>query len=117
MRRSIETNYPGITFLTLSQRLWIYPETLSLETLVGMFIETKRENESLKKLSSDGKITILVVTKIRREIKNMVDLMPWPPQANDLMPDKFIIPHHLDVFLNSLLSGKILSNMEITSQM
>jgi hypothetical protein len=34
----------------------------------------------------------------------MTDTMPWPPQPHDLAPEKFEMPHSLDIFLSRLLS-------------
>ena len=47
-------------------------------------------------LSSCGKI-------IREEISNMKDKLPWPPQSDDLTPDKVEILANLDTFLTKLL--------------
>ena len=43
---------------------------------------------------------------IRKEIKELKDEMPWPPQPIDLDPDKFTIPSKLNAFLTFLLGGK-----------
>ena len=50
-------------------------------------------------LSSYGKI-------MWEEMSNMKDTLPWPPQPDDLTPDKFEIPINLDTSLTILLCDK-----------
>ena len=43
----------------------------------------------------------------RYEIKDMKDMMNWPPSYADLTPEKVDIGIHLSTFLNIILSGKL----------
>ena len=44
--------------------------------------------------------------KVKKEIKEMKDSMPWPPQPNDLTPDKIEIPQSLRVFLEPVMDTR-----------
>ena len=43
---------------------------------------------------------------IHKEIKEMKDEMPWPPQPSDLEPEKFGIPEKLRQLLTILITGQ-----------
>ena len=43
---------------------------------------------------------------IRKEIKEMKDQMPWPPQWSDFEPKKFEMPPKLGQFLTCLMTSQ-----------
>ena len=43
---------------------------------------------------------------MKKEIKEMKDSMPWPPQPNDLAPNKIEIPQSLRVFLENVMETR-----------
>ena len=44
--------------------------------------------------------------QVKKEIKEMKDSMPWPPQPNDLAPNKIEIPQSLRVFLENVMETR-----------
>ena len=59
-----------------------------------------KESETL-----NSKLVKSVALKIRKDIKEMKDAMPWPPRPDDLTPDQFKVPDILNEFLNLVLAG------------
>ena len=111
MRRTIQECYSDeFRFQTISQRLFIYPDTLTLEVLVSKHIDLKTELEGCESISKDEKLALDVAKSIRNEITSLNDKMPWPPQPEHLTPDKFTITRTLSMFLSGLLRGKITGN-------
>ena len=42
---------------------------------------------------------------VRKEIKEMKNTIPWPPQPDDLVPEKVVIPPLLNLSLSTFLNG------------
>ena len=53
---------------------------------------------------------------MKKEIKEMKDSMPWPPQPNDLAPDKIEIPLSLRVFLETVIDTRSTRLMNSVAQ-
>ena len=93
-----------INFINYNNSVYIYPSSLKIEDVVLKSVKQADEAVKLKDklatendlLSSSGKI-------IWEEISNTKDNLPWPPQSDDLTPDKFQFPANLDTFLTILL--------------
>ena len=102
LRRNVEKTFKeALKFLNHEGSLYVYPNTLTFDILLKMFIDQEDDDEKngiIKKIESVSNI-------IRNEIKTMKDTLPWPPQSADLMPDKFKMPSKLEIFLNTIYSG------------
>ena len=97
LRRNIENTFGDeITFVTVSNNLLLYPTSMSKEKI---FQELYKSREEKNGIANAANI-------IRKEIKDLTDELPWPPQPTDLEPDKFIIPSNLEAFLLYLFGGK-----------
>ena len=64
--------------------------------------------EHIKTLSKHDKIVVHAADIVRKEIQGTTDQISWPPQANELRPEKINIGHFTDLFLNKLLSGEVI---------
>ena len=113
LRKDIERLMPEIKIISIDRSLYLYPKSINLESLVTQLVRARHDlnvyiqrEEAQKKLTLQENEVVSAGKCIRREIKNMKDTMPWPPEVRDLGPDKFIIPHYLGCFMDSLL-GKI----------
>ena len=50
---------------------------------------------------------------IKQEVSKLQDSLAWPPQPEDLYPEKFKIPESLDMFLSALIGdGKSYCNRQ-----
>ena len=107
LQRTIETRFPAFQFINVKQHLYIYLETLEIDFIAKNYIELKNENESLMTSSVTAKIVLQASKVIRSEIQSIKDEMPWPPQPNDLVPQKSHCGELLMCFLKGLLSGNI----------
>ena len=77
LRRTIQECYSDeFRFQTISQRLFIYPDTLTLEVLVSKHIDLKTELEGCESISKDEKLALDVAKSIRNEITSLNDKMP-----------------------------------------
>ena len=96
-RRNIENTFGNdIKFINVNRNVLLYPQSMTVETaILELYKENKEENMISK-----------VVSVVRKEVKDLKDELPLPPQTTDLEPEKFNIPQYLKEFLTSLLGGK-----------
>ena len=96
-RRNIENTFGNdIKFINVNHNVLLYPQSMTVETaILELYKENKEEN-----------IISKVVSVVRKEVKDLKDELPLPPQTTDLEPEKFNIPQYLKEFLTSLLGGK-----------
>ena len=85
-----------IKFISVNHNALLYPQSMTVETAI---LELCKENEEEKMISK-------VASIIRKEVKDLKDELPWPPQPTDLEPEKFNIPRCLNEFLTSFLGEK-----------
>ena len=109
LRRKIEEKVSDIKFLNVDDSLYLYPETLTIQSVITELVRTrnqlKKATEVVNEKSSQlGKGILFSAANIRKDIMEMTDNMPWPPQHFDLTPEKFEIPYSLDTFLCRLIS-------------
>ena len=106
--RNIESTFGnGIKFINVNHNVLLYPQSMTVETAI---LELCNKNEEEKMISK-------VASIIQKEVKDLKDELPWPPQTADLKPEKFDIPQYLSKFLTSLLGGKdgvALSSQNVT---
>ena len=71
------------------------------------YIKVKEENDQLKnEQQNEEEQFIKCFETLRKEVKQLNDTMPWPPQPEDLTPDKVVIPPMLNMALSRLLKSK-----------
>ena len=88
LRRKIENEMDGINFITVNNRVLVFPETLSTSVVVKRLYEKEIELERVQKMTSDEKSIFPAASTIRAQVRNMEYKMPWPPQAADLKTEK-----------------------------
>ena len=106
LRRKLERDVKSIKFINVGGVLYIYPTGISKEQLVTKCVELKDELDILKgkeRKSSEERELVNSVKMVRKEIKELDDSIPWPPQPNDLVPEKFTVPPYLNLLLTTLL--------------
>ena len=109
LRRKIEEKVSDIKFINVDDCLYLYPETLTMQSVITDLIRTRSQLEKITevvrgKTSKLEKNILSSAANIRKDIMEMTDNMPWPPQHFDLVPEKFEIPYSLDIFLCRLIS-------------
>ena len=90
LRYNLERDVKDIKFIHLENSLYVYPETLSFNKLLVDFIKMSNqleklnlENEKLNCLEHQEKTITTSMKYIRKEIQELQDNMPWPPQPTD----------------------------------
>ena len=75
LRRNIEKSFKKkLEFITFDRKLFIYPETMTVEMAILDLLKEKNELSNISKIADC----------VRKEIKEMKDQMHWPPQSSDL---------------------------------
>lgn len=101
--RVVSNKFPELEFINYQQnKVLVYPSTIKLETLVVENYELQCEPDGNEK-------TVMGVAKLLHgAIDNHSMEMPWPPDVNDLKPEKVkcYIPEILDTFCTVLISGQ-----------
>ena len=86
----------NLKFITFDRKLIIYLETMTVEMVILDLLKGKNELSNISKIADC----------IRKEIKEMKDQMPWPPQWSDFEPEKFEMPPKLGQFLTCLMTSQ-----------
>ena len=90
LRRNIENTFSKkFIFVNIDRILYLYPNTLTMEKLVADFIS----------------IQSAAAVDIKKQIKQIQDGIPWPPEPQNLSPDQYKMPEGLKTFLDVLYSG------------
>ena len=76
LQRNIEKSFKK-KIITFDRKLFIYPETMTVEMVILDLLKEKNELSYISKIADC----------IRKEIKEMKGQMPWPPQSSDLEPE------------------------------
>ena len=109
LRRNLEKHVDFIKYINVNGLLYVSPKNYSVEELIPEYINLSKKIECLAK-ELDQPITTQNIIKcgrqVKKEIKEMKDSMPWPPQPNDLAPDKIEIPQSLRVFLETVMDTR-----------
>ncbi|XP_066925451.1 uncharacterized protein [Clytia hemisphaerica] len=106
-KRSLETKMPSLKFLKTRNETYVYHQSVSLDEIVLKYVNATEENDQLKNEWKNEEVqAIKTFDFIRKEIRNLTDTIPWPPQPQDLTPDKVVIPPMLNLLLSTLLKGK-----------
>ena len=107
LQRNLE-NFNIIKFQNTEGKLYVYSTSLTTEQLVVLYINTKTELDRLKKIDGNDYINLIRnrAKSIRKEIMQLQDSLPWPPQPKDLEPEKFTLPNKLNLMIKSLLNYK-----------
>ena len=104
IRNNLEKECKEINFINYNNSVYIYPSSLKIEDNVLKSIKQADEAVKLKdKLATENDLLSSCRKIIRKEISNMKDKLPWPPQPDDATPDKFEIPANIDTFSMILL--------------
>ncbi len=97
LRRNIESTFGDkITFLNVSSVLFLYPSNITTEKIFKVLYTSQ----------DDDQVIIDCAKLIRKEITDMKEEIPWPPEPEDLEPDAFHIPRQLERFLLYLFGNK-----------
>ena len=119
LRRKIENDIKTVKFVNVDGISYMYPKSISTEHLVSMYVKTQNELNSLKKPYNEETAAerhlVESIKMVKRDINDLDDEMPWPPQPSDLVPEKLEIPRTLDLMLQTLLQtadGKLTTRGE-----
>ena len=107
LRRTIENEMDGINFVTVNNRVLVFPETLSKSAVVKRLYKKGIELERVQKTTSDEKSIFTAASAILTQVTNIESKLPWPLQAADLKTENIKLGEYLPMFLNSLLPGKV----------
>ena len=76
---------------------------------ITLHIDTKRELNKIKEISErfnkEEQNLVMCMKLVKKEINRLEDNLPWPPEPQNLVPEKFLIPSQLDLLLHSLLEN------------
>ena len=103
--RNLEKHVDFIKYINVNGLLYAYPKNYSVEELIPEYINLSKKMECLAKELHQPIATQNIIKcgrQVKKEIKQMKDSMPWPPQPNDLAPDKIEIAQSLRVFLETV---------------
>ena len=98
-----------IKYINVNDLLYVYPKNYSVEELIPEYINLSKKIECLAKELDQPMTTQNIIKcgpQVKKEIKEMKDSMPWPPEPNDLAPDKIEIPQSLTVFLETVMDTR-----------
>ena len=114
IERKLEKHCMDIKMFNYQRKAVVYPASLGIKQAIEQIIQLKEENETLKsRVLEDSAIVTLCGKFIKQEVSKLQDSLPWPPQPEDLYPEKFKIPESLDMFLPVLIGdGKSCSNRQ-----
>ena len=95
-------------YINVNDLLYVYSKNYSVEELIPEYINLSKKIECLAKGLDQPMTTqnIKCGPQVKKEIKEMKDSMPWPPEPNDLAPDKIEIPQSLTVFLETVMDTR-----------
>ena len=106
LERKLEKHCTDIKMFNYKKRAVVYPVSLSIKQAIEQIIQLKEENKTLKsRVFEDSAIATLCGKFIKQEVSKLQHStkLPWPPQPEDLYPEKFKIPESLDMFLSVLI--------------
>ena len=109
LRRNLEKHVDFIKYINVNGLLYVSPKNYSVEELIPKYINLSKKIECLAKELDQPIITQNIIKcgrQVKKEIKEMKDSMPWPPQPNDLAPNKIEIPQSLRVFLENVMETR-----------
>ena len=95
----------------LSLLMWMYYFMyISLSVMfITLHIDTKRELNKIKEISErfnkEEQSLVMCMKPVKKEINRLEDNLPWPPEPQNLVPEKFLIPSQLDLMLHSFLEN------------
>ena len=76
---------------------------------ITLHIDTKRELNKIKEISErfnkEEQSLVMCMKPVKKEINQLEDNLPWPPEPQNLVPEKFLIPSQLDLMLHSFLEN------------
>ena len=106
-KRELQTQVPSLKFLDSGNAIYVYSKSASIDDIMLKYIKVKEENDQLKnEQQNEEEQFIKCFETLRKEVKQLNDTMPWPPQPEDLTPDKVVIPPMLNMALSRLLKSK-----------
>lgn len=117
--RKLTAKQASINFVHASQKIvLLYPNTLSVESLVLENHSLKAELKSLKTASKSDQFLIQSGQTIRNDIRSLKIKMSWPPEEDDLTTERVpqYIPYSLNTFLSALFEYPKLNHIEQRSE-
>ena len=115
IRRKLESEFgTSLHFVACSNgRVLLYPDNLSVQTLVVESIKLEDELKTMKIQSGDKNTLRNAAVLIRSDILSLKP-QPWPPHPDDLSRSE--LTASLEVFLRILLAGEKKSNDELSDK-
>ena len=108
LRRKIELSLSGFLSLQLIGKL-TSTQTHSLLKVIQL-IKAKNELVNIKKMSNDHQTVVYTGRLTRKEIRNINNVIPWPPKPKDLEVTNFKVSEFLNIFMNVVLGDRIECN-------
>ena len=109
MRRKIKSDFKTVKFINVDGLLYAYLPNIKLEDVITLYIDTKRELNKIKEINErftkEQQNLVICINSVKKEINRLEDNLPWPPEPQDLVPDKFLIPSLLDLMFQFLLQN------------
>ena len=109
MRRKIKSDFKTVKFINVDGLLYVYLSNIKLEEVITLYIDTKHELNKIKEINErftkEQQNLIMCINSVKKEINQLEDNLHWPPEPQDLVPDKFLIPSLLDLMFQSLLQN------------
>ena len=88
LRRKIQKDVKTVRFIKVDGISYIYPVNIKTEDVISMFVKVRNELKSMKERyeeqTVDEENLVKSMKLVKREIKDLDDKMPWPPQPSDL---------------------------------
>ena len=110
LRRKIELSLSGFYFIAVDRKTYVYPDTLTVEDTIIQLIKAKNDLVNIKKMSNDHQTVVYTDRLIRKEIRNINNVIPWPPKPKDLEVTNFKVSEYLNIFMNVVLGDRIECN-------
>lgn len=117
--RKLTTKCPSINCVHVSRnRKLLYPNTLSVESLVLENNSLKTELENLRNATKRDQVLIMSGEIIQQDIRSLSVKMSWPPEDEDLTMESVVhyIPCSLNTFLSTLFEYPKSSQIEQRSE-
>ena len=110
LRRRIERDVNSVKFININRSLYLYPTNINLEYLIAELVKIQTElkvmKEKYESCTIEEEKLLLSAKTVQKEIREMDDTIPWPPEPSDLGPEKFCMPRTLELFLTTLLQNR-----------
>ena len=112
LRRKLMTRLTGFNYTEVNKRYAVYPETLEIENLIHKPVQLQKEFDVVIKCNEEEKVLLKSVETLQKEVTNIQNEMPWPPQASHLTVESFKIPERSNYFLQKQIYVQICTDID-----